>query len=537
MGLVRNHYVGRTFIEPKQSIRNFGVKVKLNPVRSVVGGKRIVLVDDSIVRGTTSKKLVRLLKSAGATEVHMRISSPPTINPCHYGIDTPRRKELIAATHELEEIRAFIEADSLGYLSLDGMLHAFGKGEGETCAACFSGRYPVPFAVAHEQQAALRRGRRPLRTAGRPAEAADTIAPPRRRPGGSLARRRAIPNDTPLTYAASGVDIDAKMAAVARAKEAIRSTFTPGVVGDVGGFGGLFRPDFGGMEDPLLVASADGVGTKIRVAIAAGVHGTVGQDIVNHCVDDILVQGARPLFFLDYVATGRMRREVIAEVIGGVADGLPRERLRPPRRRDGRDAGDVRRRRLRPRRDDRRRRRPAEAPRRLARGGGRRPPRARLLRPPHERLLPRPDALLRAARSGPARRRPRARVHRRRGAPGGSPELPETAPAARSGRPALRSLAHHRRRLPRQPPARPPRGPSGRRGAGGLGVAGPLPVHSREGERRGGRDAPGLQLRRRDGPLRRPGPRGRGDAPARGGGEKVLPVGRVESGPRGVRFA
>lgn len=109
------------------------------------------------------------------------------------------------------------------------------------------------------------------------------------------------------------------MAAVARAKEAIRSTFTPGVVGDVGGFGGLFRPDFRGMADPLLVASADGVGTKIRVAIAADVHGTVGQDIVNHCVDDILVQGARPLFFLDYVATGRMRRDVIAEVIGGVA--------------------------------------------------------------------------------------------------------------------------------------------------------------------------------------------------------------------------
>ena len=109
------------------------------------------------------------------------------------------------------------------------------------------------------------------------------------------------------------------MAAVARAKEAIRSTFTAGVVGDVGGFGGLFRPDFSGMADPLLVASTDGVGTKIRVAIAAGVHDTVGRDIVNHCVNDILVQGARPLFFLDYVATGRMRREVVAEVIGGVA--------------------------------------------------------------------------------------------------------------------------------------------------------------------------------------------------------------------------
>jgi amidophosphoribosyltransferase len=151
IGLVRNHYVGRTFIEPKQSIRHFGVKVKLNPVRSVVGGRRVVLVDDSIVRGTTSKKIVRLLKLAGAVQVHMRISSPPTKNPCHYGIDTPRRKELIAATHDLEETRKFIEADSLGYLSLEGMFAAFGKGEDQACAACFSGRYPVPLSIPDPQ--------------------------------------------------------------------------------------------------------------------------------------------------------------------------------------------------------------------------------------------------------------------------------------------------------------------------------------------------------------------------------------------------
>src|SRR4029079_14521733 len=131
MGLVRNHYVGRPFIEPKQSIRHFGVKVKLNAVRSVVGGKRVVLVDDSIVRGTPSQKIVRMLKHAGATEVHMRISSPPTRHPCHYGIDTPRRKELIASSNDLESIRRFIGANTLGYLSLSGMLTAFGKGEGE----------------------------------------------------------------------------------------------------------------------------------------------------------------------------------------------------------------------------------------------------------------------------------------------------------------------------------------------------------------------------------------------------------------------
>lgn len=145
-GLVRNHYVGRTFIEPRQSIRHFGVKVKLNPVREIVEGKRIVLVDDSIVRGTTSKKIVRMLKDFGAREVHMRISSPPTTGPCYYGIDTPQRRELIASSQSVEEIRVYIEADSLGYLSETGMLEAVRNGDEPRnlyCTACFSGRYPV----------------------------------------------------------------------------------------------------------------------------------------------------------------------------------------------------------------------------------------------------------------------------------------------------------------------------------------------------------------------------------------------------------
>ena len=145
-GLVRNHYVGRTFIEPKQSIRSFGVKVKLNPVQHLVKGKRVVLIDDSIVRGTTSKKIVRMLKDAGAAEVHMRISSPPTSWPCYYGIDTPERTQLIGATHSLEEIRSFIEADSLGYLSENGLLEAVKNGDDPReryCTACFTGKYPV----------------------------------------------------------------------------------------------------------------------------------------------------------------------------------------------------------------------------------------------------------------------------------------------------------------------------------------------------------------------------------------------------------
>jgi amidophosphoribosyltransferase len=145
-GLVRNHYVGRTFIEPKQSIRHFGVKVKLNPVRDIVAGKRLVLIDDSIVRGTTSKKIVKMLKQFGAKEVHMRISSPPTTGPCYYGIDTPQRRELIAAQHNVESIREFIEADSLGYLSEEGLLAAV-KNEDDPrklyCTACFTGRYPL----------------------------------------------------------------------------------------------------------------------------------------------------------------------------------------------------------------------------------------------------------------------------------------------------------------------------------------------------------------------------------------------------------
>ncbi len=143
MGLIRNHYVGRTFIEPRQSIRDFGVKLKLNPVRSVFEGKRVVIVDDSIVRGTTSRKLIRIIRSVGAAEVHVRISSPPIIGTCSYGIDTPTLAELIATRKSLEEICRFVEADSLGYLSIDGLLRASQSGSESYCTGCFSGTYPL----------------------------------------------------------------------------------------------------------------------------------------------------------------------------------------------------------------------------------------------------------------------------------------------------------------------------------------------------------------------------------------------------------
>jgi amidophosphoribosyltransferase len=181
MGLIRNHYVGRTFIEPVQSIRDFGVKLKLNPVRELLRGKRVVLVDDSIVRGTTSRKIVRMVREAGAAEVHMRISCPPTISPCYYGVDTPTREELIASDdsrvrprltpeeleafeakldpseprsgrgeprsnrsqRSVEEIRQYLGADTLGYLSLESLRRAVDDSRGSFCTSCYTGVYPV----------------------------------------------------------------------------------------------------------------------------------------------------------------------------------------------------------------------------------------------------------------------------------------------------------------------------------------------------------------------------------------------------------
>ncbi|MCB9667528.1 MAG: amidophosphoribosyltransferase [Myxococcales bacterium] len=142
LGLIRSHYVGRTFIEPQQSIRHFGVRLKLSPMRSVLKNKRVVVVDDSIVRGTTSRKIVRMIRDSGAREVHLRISSPPTRWPCYYGIDTPQQDELIAAHHTPEEVASYVTADSLGYLSAEGLHTAVGKSG--FCDACFSGDYPVP---------------------------------------------------------------------------------------------------------------------------------------------------------------------------------------------------------------------------------------------------------------------------------------------------------------------------------------------------------------------------------------------------------
>jgi amidophosphoribosyltransferase len=145
-GLIRNHYVGRTFIEPEQRVRDFGVKLKLNPVRSLLAGKRVILIDDSIVRGTTSRKIVRMVRDAGAKEVHVRISCPPTISPCYYGVDTPSKNQLIGANKSVDEIRDYIGADSLAYLSLQGLRAACAEGEKTSyCTSCYTGIYPTEF--------------------------------------------------------------------------------------------------------------------------------------------------------------------------------------------------------------------------------------------------------------------------------------------------------------------------------------------------------------------------------------------------------
>ena len=149
--IIRNHYIGRTFIEPTQAIRSLGVRMKLNPIKSLIEGRRVVLVDDSIVRGTTSKKIVQMVREAGATEVHLRISCPPTISPCYYGVDTPHTDELIAANFTVEQVREYVKADSLGYLSLEGMIEATGIKQNAGCVACWTAKYPIPLGKPEEE--------------------------------------------------------------------------------------------------------------------------------------------------------------------------------------------------------------------------------------------------------------------------------------------------------------------------------------------------------------------------------------------------
>lgn len=283
-GLVKNRYLGRTFIQPRQDLRSRGVRLKLNAVRRVVEGKCVLLVDDSIVRGTTSARLVRLLREAGARTIGFMVASPPVAYPCFYGIDTSRRGDRLAASCGEDYVLAMTGADSLHYLSKDGLLEAMNRIGGHDrgfCLACFDGDYPVPVELKAE-------------------------------PGWA---------GSSVTYADAGVDIGRGMKAVDLIREAVESTMNHHVIGGLGGFGGVYRLDAAGSGETLLVAGADGVGTKLRVAIEADRHDTIGIDAVAMCVNDILTCGARPVFFLDYLSQGKIDPDKVARVVSGMAEG------------------------------------------------------------------------------------------------------------------------------------------------------------------------------------------------------------------------
>jgi len=309
--MIRNRYIGRTFIQPSQALRQRGVTVKLTRFARPSAASASSSVDDSIVRGTTTKQIVSLLRRAGAAEIHLRISSPPIHHPCFYGIDTQIERELIASTHSVDEIRDFVGADSLGYLSIKGVLMAL---ELPTSASA------SPASTATTRAGPLRRASPQVRARGE-------------RPGRSAAvttdgeRRRA--------YAAAGVDVGAGARTVELIRAAVESTRRPEQLGALGGFGAAIRvPD--GYRDPVLVGATDGVGTKTQIARAMRRYDTIGLDLVAMCADDVLCSGAAPFFFLDYIAVGELVPEDVRALVEGIGGRLPDRRVRARRGRDGR---------------------------------------------------------------------------------------------------------------------------------------------------------------------------------------------------------
>ncbi len=296
-GIIKNRYVGRTFIQPTQTIRQLGIKLKLNPLPSAIKDKRLVVVDDSIVRGNTTRQIVRMLREAGAREVHLRITSPPIRWPCFYGIDMATKAELVATDLAVEEIRSYIGADSLAYLSLAG--------------ARALDRQPVGALLPR----VLRRHLSGPDLRGRAVE-----VPPRR------ARRSArvsnIPPVTPsASYRGAGVDIEAGDRAVELMRDHVASTHRSEVIGGLGGFAGAFSAVFKTLQDPVLLSAADGVGTKLLVAQTLDRHETVGVDLVAMVVDDLVCHGAEPLFMLDYIACGKLEPQRIERIVAGIAEG------------------------------------------------------------------------------------------------------------------------------------------------------------------------------------------------------------------------
>ena len=311
---MKNAYVGRTFIQPSQTIRQLGIRLKLNPLRDVIAGKRLVVVDDSIVRGNTQRALVRMLREAGAAEVHVRIASPPVRWPCFYGIDFATRAELIAHRPARSRRSATsIGADSLGYVSLDGLVAATEQAR----------RTAVPRVL---------RRRVPDRRAG-PGCGKHLLE-------GTTSRwqRDGQPTAIAGSYAAAGVDIEAGERAVElmKARDRRRPMRPRWSAVSVGSRGCSTPRRCTRYRGPLLATSTDGVGTKIAIAQAMDVHDTIGIDLVGMVVDDLVVCGAEPLFMTDYIACGKVVPERIAAIVAGIAEGCVPRRVRAGGRGDRR---------------------------------------------------------------------------------------------------------------------------------------------------------------------------------------------------------
>ena len=262
MGLIKNQYVARTFIQPTQELREQGVRMKLSAVRGVVKGKRVIVIDDSIVRGTTSKRIVQLLKEAGAAEVHMRISSPPLKYPCFYGIDISTTKELIAAKKSVDEIRDYIGADSLAFLSLDGLVESIGLGAdapyGGLCVAYFNGDYPT---ALDDYEADFLKSLTPEDRVRLPEFALYKSKYEGNEYTTTSSQRRTTETrerlDMPKAYEEAGVSVEAGYEVVKRIKSHVARTNRPGVVGGIGGFGGLFDLASLGYKEPVLISGTD----------------------------------------------------------------------------------------------------------------------------------------------------------------------------------------------------------------------------------------------------------------------------------------
>lgn len=331
-GLVRNRYLGRTFIRPEPDARRLGVRLKLNAVRQAVKGKHVLVVDDSIVRGTTSTRLVTLLREAGAKSVGLMIASPPVTHRCYYGVGTtPANHECLAASNGASSVLRMTGADSLNYLSWEGLLEAMrnaGARDIGFCLGCFGGCYPVVAPQKAEKLENLDSSEKPEKL-----EDPDSLEKSERLENPDSPEKPECPEEsgeaveeqeTQATYAAAGVDIDRGMKAVELIKGVLKKMPSDRFISGLGGFGGSFLLDCRGLEDIVLVAGTDGVGTKLRIAIEANRHNTIGIDAVAMCVNDVITSGAKPLFFLDYLAQGRIEPQKVQAVVSGVAEGCMR---------------------------------------------------------------------------------------------------------------------------------------------------------------------------------------------------------------------